>query len=129
MSPDVTWWANPGAFWRLTSLLLLLADVPSAAPSTPDSMTSRTVDIKLSFDPYDCTPGPMCRVFRRNLLQLGAKTDAQGYSFADCFLRPLLRSRADCLDRNSRDVQEFLQQCAESDLQCATPVNRQICKR
>jgi len=50
-------------------------------------MGSHTVDIKLAFLPYDCVPGPACREFRRNLLQLGAKTDDRGYSLADCFLR------------------------------------------
>lgn len=46
-----------------------------------------SVDIKLSFQQYDCVPGPKCREFRRNLLQLGARTDDRGYSLADCFLR------------------------------------------
>ena len=46
-----------------------------------------SVDIKLSFKQYDCVPGPQCREFRRNLLQLGAKTDDRGYSLADTFLR------------------------------------------
>ena len=46
-----------------------------------------TVDIKLSFQQYDCVPGPVCREFRRNLLQLGARTDDRGCSLADCYLR------------------------------------------
>ena len=50
-------------------------------------MSSHTVDIKLAFPQYDCVPGPACREFRRNLLQLGAKTDDRGYSLADCFMR------------------------------------------
>ena len=50
-------------------------------------MGSHTVDIKLVFPQYDCVPGPACREFQRNLLQLGAKTDDRGFSFADCFLR------------------------------------------
>ena len=48
---------------------------------------STSVDIKLSFQQYDCVPGPKCREFRRNLLQLGARTDDRGHSLADCFLR------------------------------------------
>ena len=48
---------------------------------------STTVDIKLAFQQYDCVPGPACREFRRNLLQLGARTDDRGYSLADTFLR------------------------------------------
>ena len=48
---------------------------------------STSVDIKLSFQQYDCVPGPKCREFRRNLLQLGARTDDRGHSLADCYLR------------------------------------------
>ena len=51
------------------------------------SMGSHTVDIKIAFPQYDCVPGPACREFQRNLLQLGAKTDDRGYTLADCFLR------------------------------------------
>ena len=50
-------------------------------------MAAHTVDIKLSFQQFDMTPGQAGRVFRRNLLTLGGKTDANGYSLADCFLR------------------------------------------
>ena len=48
---------------------------------------TRTQDIKLSFEQYDGLPGPDCRRFRRNLIQCGGKTDARGYSIADCLLR------------------------------------------
>ena len=71
----------------------LIQDVPGAHCNTThlagacSAMSSHTIDIKLAFTPYDCVPGPACREFRRNLLQLGAKTDDRGYSLADCFLR------------------------------------------
>ena len=45
------------------------------------------VDIKLSFEMFDMTPGPKGRSFRRSLLLHGGKSDAHGFSFADCFLR------------------------------------------
>ena len=45
------------------------------------------VDIKLSFEMFDMTPGQNGRSFRRSLLLHGGKSDAHGFSFADCFLR------------------------------------------
>ena len=50
-------------------------------------MASHSVDIKLSFERYDMTPGPAGRRFRRNLLMHGGRANARGYSFADAFLR------------------------------------------
>lgn len=47
----------------------------------------RTVDIKLSFERFDMTPGEKGREFRRNLLLHGGRTNARGFSYADCFLR------------------------------------------
>jgi hypothetical protein len=49
--------------------------------------STRNVDIKLSFDRYDMTPGEPGRKFRRNLLLHGGRTNKLGYSYADCFLR------------------------------------------
>ena len=51
------------------------------------NMTSRTIDIKALFQLYNCKPGPGARVFRRNALQLFSKTDARGWSLADCLER------------------------------------------
>ena len=45
------------------------------------------MDIKLLFEQTDMTPGPKGRVFRRNALLHGGRTDDRGYSFADHFLR------------------------------------------
>ena len=45
------------------------------------------MDIKLSFEQYDMTPGAGGRKFLRNLLLHGGKADAHGYSLADCLLR------------------------------------------
>ena len=45
------------------------------------------VDIKLSFDQFDMTPGSAGRKFRRNLLLHGGRSDAHGFSMADAFLR------------------------------------------
>ena len=45
------------------------------------------VDIKIQFEQTDMVPGPKGRVFRRNTLVHGGKSDERGYSFADCFLR------------------------------------------
>ena len=50
-------------------------------------MPERTVDIKLLFEQTDMTPGPKGRVFRRDALLHGGRTDDRGYSFADHFLR------------------------------------------
>ena len=60
-----TWWANPGPTLELTGAWTL-------ACSGARSNITTTVGIKLSFQQYDCVPGPRCREFRRNLLQLGA---------------------------------------------------------
>ena len=67
-------------------MLSVLALTGQACPAREETsihlvMTSRTVDIKLSFEQYDCTPGPLCRQLRQNLLQLGARTDDRGYSY------------------------------------------------
>ena len=48
---------------------------------------THNVDIKLFFEQFDMTPGVKGRSFRRNLLLHGGKSDAHGFSFADCFLR------------------------------------------
>ena len=48
---------------------------------------STTVDIKLSFEQYDMTPGVKGRKFITNLRVHGGKCDAQGYSLADVFAR------------------------------------------
>ena len=56
-----------------------LFDVPN--------MSSRTVDIKVLFPPYDCTPGPNCRKFKRDCLQCFAETDERGFSIADVLMR------------------------------------------
>ena len=46
-----------------------------------------TVDIKIEFEQTDMIPGPAGRIFRRNCLMHGGKTDAAGYSYADTLLR------------------------------------------
>ena len=48
---------------------------------------SKTMDIKLSFEQFDMTPGASGRKFIRNLLLHGGRADSHGYSLADCFLR------------------------------------------
>ena len=48
---------------------------------------TKNIDMKLQFEPYDCTPGPAARTFLRKCLQHGAKTDDQGWSLQDTFLR------------------------------------------
>ena len=45
------------------------------------------MDIKIQFDQFDMLPGPAGKRFQRNLLLHGGKTDSQGYSISDCFLR------------------------------------------
>ena len=42
---------------------------------------SRTIDIKLSFEQYDMTPGAAGRKFMRNLLLFGGKADARGFHY------------------------------------------------
>ena len=48
---------------------------------------TKNIDMKLQFEPYDCTPGPNARTFLRKCLQHGAKTDDQGWSLQDTFMR------------------------------------------
>ena len=48
---------------------------------------THNVDIKLSFEMFDMTPGQSGRAFRRSLLLHGGKSDTHGFSYADCFLR------------------------------------------
>ena len=48
---------------------------------------AKNMDIKLLFEQYDMTPGAAGRKFFRNLMLHGGKTDAHGFSLADCFLR------------------------------------------
>ena len=45
------------------------------------------MDIKVSFEVYDMTPGQKGREFLRNLYVHGGKTDSRGFSMADCMLR------------------------------------------
>ena len=45
------------------------------------------MDIKIQFEQFDMLPGPTGKRFQRNLLLHGGKTDSQGYSITDCFLR------------------------------------------
>ena len=51
------------------------------------NIMAHTVDIKIQFEQTDMVPGPKGRVFRRNLLVHGGKSDDRGFSHADCFLR------------------------------------------
>ena len=48
---------------------------------------TRNVDIKLQFEQFDMMPGPIAKRFQRNLLIHGGKSDTQGFSITDCFLR------------------------------------------
>ena len=48
---------------------------------------TRNVDIKLQFEQFDMMPGPTGKRFQRNLLIHGGKSDTQGFSISDCFLR------------------------------------------
>ena len=48
---------------------------------------ARTVDMKLSFEQYDMTPGMKGRIFRRKLLMHGGKCDTRGFSHTDHFMR------------------------------------------
>ena len=43
---------------------------------------THNVDIKLSFEMFDMTPGQSGRAFRRSLLLHGGKSDAHGFSYA-----------------------------------------------
>ena len=42
-----------------------------------------TTEIKLDFDPYDCTPGDAFDAFEERLLNNCTTTDDRGYSLAD----------------------------------------------
>ena len=48
---------------------------------------TRNVDIKLQFEQFDMMPGSTGKRFQRNLLIHGGKSDTQGFSITDCFLR------------------------------------------
>ena len=49
---------------------------------------TRTVDVKLLFDPYDCHPGRAdFEKFSQNLRNHGGTTDDHGWSLADCLMR------------------------------------------
>ena len=48
---------------------------------------TKNVDIKLLFPQFNMLPGPAGKRFQRDLLLHGGKTDTQGYSISDCFLR------------------------------------------
>jgi hypothetical protein len=48
---------------------------------------AHNVDIKIQFEQSDMVPGPKGRVFCRNLLVHGGKSDDRGFSLGDCFLR------------------------------------------
>ena len=66
------------------SWTIVLSCVAGTMPIT------HNIDIKLSFDnfeQFDMTPGIKGRQFRRNLLLHGGRSDAHGFSYADCFLR------------------------------------------
>ena len=45
------------------------------------------IDLKVSFELFDMTPGEKGRRFIRNLLSHGGRADARGFSLADAFLR------------------------------------------
>ena len=61
----------------IACLLLHMAGCGATMPVT------KNIDMKLQFEPYDCTPGPAARTFLRKCLQHGAKTDDQGWSLQD----------------------------------------------
>jgi hypothetical protein len=48
---------------------------------------TKNVDIKILFPQFNMLPGPAGKRFQRDLLLHGGKTDTQGYSISDCFLR------------------------------------------
>ncbi len=70
-----------------TSFSLILSILIVCVAGTTTMPPAYNVDIKLSFEQFDMTPGPKGRQFRRNLLLHGGKSDADGFSLADCLLR------------------------------------------
>ena len=51
-------------------------------------MTSKTIDIKIAFQQYNCQPGrEEYDRFERNLCAHGGASDAEGWSLADCLMR------------------------------------------
>ena len=48
---------------------------------------TKNVDINLLFPQFNMLPGPAGKRFQRDLLLHGGKTDTQGFSISDCFLR------------------------------------------
>ena len=64
--------------WERSLVLLILTITVAAAGETMPA--THTVDIKCAFERFNGKPGPLARVFRRNLIQHGGRCDDRGYS-------------------------------------------------
>ena len=64
------------------------SDVIECQRAVHATMTSKTIDIKISFQQYKCQPGrEEYNRFERNLFAHGGISDAEGWSLTECLMR------------------------------------------